>query len=335
MTLVNIFTKIIGENTLSGLKTKEGGIWIMAKICPECGREFSSMSQSVKCPICKCNLVDDEGVDNSEAARKQRLQKLQNQKLRQEMIQSRQERIPEVKPQIGSEQYKRLEKNRVSGLGIAALIFSLSGCLSFVGTILAIIDLCIKDGKKKVCSIIALVITCLWCLIIIIAFVSGDSKPKTAIRKVESQTTKQYIQDSNVQTGVSVKDTFGLMETAEMNDIQVTMMSYNENYGSEWNKPADGNVFLLVEFEIVNNSGSELGVSSMISFSGYADGYSASTSFSALMENEQNQLDGTIASGMKMRGWIGYEVPSEWRKMEIHFTDNVWSNNKFKFLIQK
>ena len=72
-----------------------------------------------------------------------------------------------------------------------------------------------------------------------------------------------------------------------------------------------------------------------MSFSAYVDGYSANTSFGALMENEQNQLDGTIASGKKMRGWIGYEVSSGWKELEIHFTDNVWSSNKFKFLIQK
>ena len=113
------------------------------------------------------------------------------------------------------------------------------------------------------------------------------------------------------------------------------MTNYSENYGSEWNKPTDGNVFLLVEFEIANNSTSELAVSSIISFDGYVDGYSASTSFSALLENEQSQLDGTIAPGMKMRGWIGYEVSVGWRELEIHFTDNVWSNNKFKFLLQK
>lgn len=35
--------------------TKEGDIH-MAKICPECGREFEN--RSVKCPICKCGLED-------------------------------------------------------------------------------------------------------------------------------------------------------------------------------------------------------------------------------------------------------------------------------------
>ena len=155
----------------------------------------------------------------------------------------------------------------------------------------------IASRKKLVCP------TCLWCLIIAIAVNSSDSKPKAVTGKAESQVVKQQTQDSNVQSSEPVKDTFGLMETAEMNNVQVTMTNYNENYGSEWNKPTDGNVFLLVEFEIANNSTSELAVSSIISFDGYVDGYSASTSFSALLE--------------------------------IHFTDNVWSNNKFKFLLQK
>lgn len=125
------------------------------------------------------------------------------------------------------------------------------------------------------------------------------------------------------------------METAEMNDIQVTMTNYKESAGSEWNSPASGNVFVLVEFEIVNNSDSDLAISSMLSFEAYADDYAANSSLTALLENDQNQLDGSIASGKRMRGWVGYEVPSGWRTLEVHFTDNVWSSNKFKFFVQK
>ncbi len=303
----------------------------MAKICPECGREFAPVSQSVRCPICKCALVDNEGIDNSEAARKERLRQLQRQRGTQTQVRPR---VQEVQLEAEPVDYAEPVQNGVSALGIVALVFSILGCLSFVGTILAIIDLCIKDGKKKVCSIIALVITCFWCVIIVIAVVAGDNKPKAVTGSVRSEENVQQTQDSNVQNQ-SAKDTFGLMETAEMNNVQVTMTNYSENYGSEWNQPTAGNVFVLVEFEITNNSGSDLAVSSIMSFSAYVDGYSANTSFGALMENEQNQLDGTIASGKKMRGWIGYEVSSGWKELEIHFTDNVWSSNKFKFLIQK
>ena len=74
----------------------------------------------------------------------------------------------------------------------------------------------------------------------------------------------------------------------------------------------------------------------MASFEAYADDYALNYSVSALLEkNDQNQLDGTIAAGKKMNGVIGYEIPADWKTIEIHFKDNVWSSNKFKFEITK
>lgn len=134
----------------------------------------------------------------------------------------------------------------------------------------------------------------------------------------------------------SVLSIFYIGETAELNNVQVTMTNYSESYGSEFNYPADGNVFVLAEFEIVNNTNNDLAISSMLSFSAYADDYALDYSLGALMEKgNANQLDGTIASGKKMKGVIGWEVPTDWEVIEIHFTDNVWSNNKFKFEIDK
>ena len=127
---------------------------------------------------------------------------------------------------------------------------------------------------------------------------------------------------------------FGVGETAELNGVRVTMTDYSESNGSKYNKPSDGNVFLLIEFLIENNTDSEMAVSSMMSFEAYADDYALNYSLSALLEKENsNQLDGQIAAGKKMKGIIGYEVPSDWQEVEIHYTDNVWSSSKFKFKI--
>ncbi len=169
-------------------------------------------------------------------------------------------------------------------------------------------------------------------------FGGGDDKPK----KVENSNVESTQQDDkkggDEKTDVDTeegKDIFEVGETAELNDVQVTLLSYKESKGSEYNEPSDGNVFLMAEFEIVNNSDSELNVSSMLSFEAYADDYALNYSIGALMDNEDRQLDGTIAAGKKMKGYIGYEVPKDWSTVEIHFTDDVWSNNKFKFEIKK
>lgn len=87
------------------------------------------------------------------------------------------------------------------------------------------------------------------------------------------------------------------------------MTDYKESAESEWNSPSGGNVFVLIEFEIENNSSEKLAISSALSFEAYADDYALNYALNAMMDNEQTQLDGNIASGKKMRGWIGYEVP--------------------------
>lgn len=167
-----------------------------------------------------------------------------------------------------------------------------------------------------------------------VAFGGGDDKPK----KVENNTTttQQGENDNDKKADTQeTKDIFTVGETAEMNDVQVTLLKYSESKGSEYNKPSDGNVFLMAEFEIVNNSDSEMNVSSMLSFEAYADDYALNYSLGAITENNDTQLDGTIAAGKKMKGYIGYEVPKDWSTVEIHFTDDVWSDNKIKFEIKK
>ena len=164
-------------------------------------------------------------------------------------------------------------------------------------------------------------------MIIIATNAGSDSKPK----KVGD--------DKSASSGSSdseEKDVFTKGEIAEMNGVQVTLKDYEESNGTEFLTPDDGNVFVIVTFEIANNSDSEISVSSIASFEAYVDDYSVSTSISAeSVKDGVGILDGTVAAGKKMSGIIGYEVPKDWKNMEISFTDNVWSDSAFKFEINK
>ncbi len=127
--------------------------------------------------------------------------------------------------------------------------------------------------------------------------------------------------------------TYDVGDTAKKNDLAVTLVNVTESTGSEYNEPTDGNVFVLCEFEIVNNSDSEVTVSSLMSFEAYCDDYNCSLSFSALMEAaDKNQLDGTIAPGKKLNGVIGYEVSKDWKELELHFTPDVLSDKEIVFI---
>ena len=53
----------------------------------------------------------------------------------------------------------------------------------------------------------------------------------------------------------------------------------------------------------------------------------------ALLEKgDKNQPDGTVAPGKKMNGVIGYEVPADWKELEIKFTPDFWSNKDISFV---
>ena len=94
--------------------------------------------------------------------------------------------------------------------------------------------------------------------------------------------------------------------------------------------------FILFEFNIANNSGEELVVSSMMNFDTYCDDYSCSLSISALLEKgNKEQLDGTVAAGKRMNGVIGYEVPADWQELEIHYTPDFLADNDIIFVATK
>ena len=118
--------------------------------------------------------------------------------------------------------------------------------------------------------------------------------------------------------------------------MSITLVNAYESYGSNFNTPSDGNVFLLCEFEIHNNSKSDLAVSSILSFEAYYDDYSTNLSLNALLEKgDKDQLDGSVAVGKKMKGVVGYEIPADWEKFEIKFSPNVWTGKDATFAFVK
>lgn len=177
-----------------------------------------------------------------------------------------------------------------------------------------------QSGKMKWIIIVAIVII----FIAAIAGTSNDNEPK----KVDSNGNTQTSTDNNSQTS------FKVGETVELNDIRATLVSVTESSGSQFAKPADGNTFLLCEFNIENNSNSEITVSSIMSFEAYCDDYSINQSVSGLLNTDKTQLDGTVASGKKMNGVIAYEVPSNWKNLEVSFTPDFWGK-AIKFIATK
>ena len=164
-------------------------------------------------------------------------------------------------------------------------------------------------------------------VVIAIASASGNDEPKLV-----DGTTPTQSQTADTE-GLDEKTTFKVGETAELKDVQVKFVGVTETSGSTYNKPKDDHIYVLCEFEIVNNSDEELAISSMLSFKGYCDDYTCEYSLGALMEKgDKNQLDGSVAAGKKMKGVIGYEIPKDWKELEIQFTPDFLSGRDIIFV---
>lgn len=186
----------------------------------------------------------------------------------------------------------------------------------------------LKKGHPILIGILLFVV-----LIAIIGSSGDDDEPK----KVETSTPTQNVETTPTQTEqepkAESKSVFYVGETAELKGVSVTLVSITESTGSAYNVPTDGNVFVLCEFEIANNSDKEITVSSMMSFEAYCDDYTCTFSLGALMEKgNKNQLDGTVAAGKKFNGVVGYEVPTDWQELEIVFTPDFWSGKDITFI---
>ena len=162
-------------------------------------------------------------------------------------------------------------------------------------------------------------------VVLFIGFTGGNSKPELVTNDSNTPSVQQH-----------TNQYFSIGDTAKLNDVYVTLVGVSESSGSKYITPAAGNVFVLWEFTIENNSSSELNISSLMCFDAYVDDYSTNLSFSAETAVDKNPLDGTVAPGKKMNGVIGYEVPKDWSTFEVHFTPDFWSGyDNFVFACRK
>lgn len=176
-----------------------------------------------------------------------------------------------------------------------------------------------KQMKRPGGCLTALIVFLCLAVLIGAAFASCGSSSKPEKVGESSSSSQQQQQQAN-----SSPETFGVGDQVVLDGVTVTLLSVTENSGQNYVSPDEGKVFVLCEFEIENNSASDIASSTMLSFESYIDGYTTSLSLTAMMSSDEPQLDGTIAAGKKMKGVVGYEAPQDWSEIEVRFSPSFW-----------
>lgn len=184
-----------------------------------------------------------------------------------------------------------------------------------------------------------------WIIIILIVLgvigaVSGE-KYDDKVKDVTSNTKEENDEQNNYEDASKdeeEKTEFYLGEIAEQKGVQIALVNVYESFGSDFITPNDGNIFLVCEFDIANNSEKDIHISSVMNFEAYCDDYSLNQDILGLQVPEANgkkQLDGSVAAGKKMNGVIAYQVPANYQTMEINVSPDFWSGRDMKFVYSK
>ncbi len=168
--------------------------------------------------------------------------------------------------------------------------------------------------------------------------VTEEVKNSEDSKKEEKEKKKEPKKEEEKEPEEEEKTEFYPGETAEQKNIQITLVNVTESSGGDFVKPSDGNIFLICEFDIANNSEKDIAISSIMNFEAYCDDYSLNQDLMGLQAPEakgKHQLDGSVAAGKKMNGVIAYQVPADYKTMEINVAPEFWSSNDIKFIYTK
>lgn len=105
-------------------------------------------------------------------------------------------------------------------------------------------------------------------------------------------------------------------------------IEFNEYYSDT---PEEGNVYLVCFFTVENISGEDDYVNPLY-LDGYIDDVQTTESFLIGDVDGYASLGGDLAAGKKMQGFIAYEVPENWQKVEFTYTDGFLDDaDKYQF----
>lgn len=290
--------------------------------CKECGKEISNQAKA--CPHCGCPIeasvhsTQSKGVSYTTAT-----------------------------PKTTTAQSKSSSAGKNSGMSILAFILSLLGCTFIIALVLAIVDLTKKDGRKKGLAIAAIVISCIWLLLV--AAGMGSNKDTVKSEPATSQSSQEIVDETRQDTEPSEElpetpsptekiveeDMNGKVYPGETWENKYLRIKYTNCYEftdyNQYNAPEAGNKIVCATFEFENIGNTDETVM-YTDFHGYADGYQVNQSYSP----DGTGLDFTVSlsAGRKGTGIVAFEVPEDATEIEFEFSPNFWSSEKVIFLYQ-
>lgn len=178
-----------------------------------------------------------------------------------------------------------------------------------------------------------------WVILVLLIIGIGGASGSDDTVAPDNSTANQTQQENNStvepekpsepeEVTYKVGDTaFAKSYTLAIEDLKV-IVSDNQFIG-----PEDGNIFVEIPLTLENTSTSDLAVSSILCFAAYVDDYSVTEDLVARTCTKLTSMDGTVGAGKKMKGSLCYQVPADWKEIQIDVDLGFSSKDEISIVI--
>ncbi len=129
--------------------------------------------------------------------------------------------------------------------------------------------------------------------------------------------------------GEQAQTVFAIGDVIEIGDLTLTINEVTNPPGDSFNKPDEGNKFVVVDITIKNQGSAAVSVSSMLQMSLKDDtGQGYDLDLMASAASGGTTPDGKIAPGETIRGQVGFQVPEDTTGLVFVFDADVWGFGK-------
>ena len=168
--------------------------------------------------------------------------------------------------------------------------------------------------------------------IVVVIGVTGAGSSDSDGVEVGEQTLAETEVNSTEKKTEEVQEIYSVGEEVKLKDNILIVNSVEKSSGSEWDKPKEGNEFVIVNVTIKNGGSSEITYNPFDFEMQNSNGQITSQAFTTI-NSDTSLSSGSLAAGGQVNGTIAFEQPVGDSGLVLKYKANMFSNKEVKVKI--
>src|SRR5690625_1774410 len=163
-------------------------------------------------------------------------------------------------------------------------------------------------------------------IIIVIAIASGGGEDEERKGVETASDEKEKSEDEE-------KTEFDIDEKVELDNRVIQVTDVEKSDGDDFDKPKEGNEFVIVHVSIENNGDKEVSYNPLDFKMKNSNGQIEDTTFTTI-DSDSSLSSGDLAPGGNVSGTLAFEQPIDDEELQLIFEASFWSDKEIIFNLQ-